>query len=60
MGGIIGAVGEIAVNNTYSTASSVSAVSTNGADAYEGGIFGVSYKMNSEVVLCNVVSDSKT
>ena len=42
-GGIIGAVGEITVANTYSTAPSVSAVSTNGADAYEGGIFGVLY-----------------
>lgn len=42
-GGIIGAAGEVTVNNTYSTASSVNAVSTNGADAYEGGIFGVLY-----------------
>jgi hypothetical protein len=42
-GGIIGAAGEISVNNTYSTAASVSAVSLNGADGYEGGIFGVLY-----------------
>ena len=42
-GGIIGAVGEIMVANTYSTAPSISAISTNGADAYEGGIFGVLY-----------------
>ena len=43
-GGIIGAAGEISVANTYSTAADVSAVTNNnGADGYEGGLFGVVY-----------------
>ncbi len=43
-GGIIGAAGEVSVANTYSTAADVSAVNNgNGADAYEGGLFGIIY-----------------
>lgn len=41
-GGIIGAAGEVSVSCTYSTGV-VSASGGHGADAYEGGVFGVQY-----------------
>ncbi len=48
-GGAIGAVGEVTVANVYSAASTVTARSDNGADAYGGGLFGVLYMTQTDL-----------
>ncbi len=53
-GGIIGASGEVTVSNTYSTAGSISAESSDeyGADTYEGGLFGILYMTTASLNYC--------
>lgn len=42
-GGTIGCAGEVTIENTYSTASDISAINNNEGDAYEGGIAAMIY-----------------